>query len=93
VDDFLILAWFFWNAAHNEGQVGFDSGLLAATGLGSAVHDTFLQQCSLSLSELRERLADERMSDAATPWMRYTPPGPASDQYERSVTPSAAARS
>ena len=72
LDDFLALAWFFWNAARNEGQVGFDSGLLAATGLGPRVIDTFLQQCSLSLSELRERLADERVSDAATPWMRYT---------------------
>jgi hypothetical protein len=34
LDDFLTLAWFFWNAARNDGQVGFDSGLLAATGLG-----------------------------------------------------------
>jgi hypothetical protein len=72
LDDFLTLAWFFWNAARNEGQVGFDSSLLAATGLGPQVIDTVLQQCSLSLSELRERFADERMSDAATSWMRYT---------------------
>lgn len=72
LDDFLELAWFFWNAARNEGQVGFPRGLLGATGLGSTVIDAFLQQCSLPLSELRERLADERMSDAATPWMRYT---------------------
>jgi hypothetical protein len=72
VDDFLTLAWFFWNAARNEGQVGFHSGLLAATGLGPKVIDTFLRQCSLSLSELRERLADERMNGTATPWMRYT---------------------
>jgi hypothetical protein len=72
LDDFLTLAWFFWNAARNEGQVGFDSGLVAATGQESKVIDTFLQQCSLSLSELRDRLADERMREAATPWMRYT---------------------
>jgi hypothetical protein len=72
LDDFLALAWFFWNATRNDGQVGFDGGLLAATGLGPKVIDTFLHHCSLSLSELRERLADERMSDAATPWMRYT---------------------
>ena len=72
LDDFLALAWYFWNAARNDGQVGFDAGLVAATGLGPKVIDTFLDQCSLSLSELRERLADERMSDAATPWMRYT---------------------
>lgn len=72
LDDFLALAWFFWNAAQNEGQVGFDSGLLVATGLGPDVIDAFLQQCSLPLSELRDRLADERMGDAATPWMRYT---------------------
>ena len=72
LDDFLALAWFFWNAARIEGQVGFDSGLVAATGLGPKVINTFLQQCSLSVSELRERLADERMSDTASPWMRYT---------------------
>jgi hypothetical protein len=72
LDDFLGLAWFFWNAARNDGQVGFHSGLLAATGLEPKVIDTFLQQCSLSLSELRGRLTDERMSGAATPWMRYT---------------------
>jgi hypothetical protein len=70
--DFLALAWVFWNAARNEGQIGFDRGLLAASGLGTKVIDTFLQQCTLSLAELRERLADERMSDAPTPWMRYT---------------------
>jgi hypothetical protein len=72
LDDFLELAWFFWNAARNDGQVGFSSDLVGVTGLGSTVIDAFLQQCSLSLSELRQRLADERMSDAANPWMRYT---------------------
>jgi hypothetical protein len=61
LDDFLAVAWFFWNAARNKGQVGFDVGLLVATSLPRKVIDTFLQQCSLSLSELRERLADERM--------------------------------
>lgn len=71
LDDFLALAWFFWNAARNAGEVGFDAGLLAATGLGPNVIDTFRQQCTLSLHELRDRLADERMSDAATPWARY----------------------
>ena len=25
LDDFLALAWFFWNAARNEGQVGFNA--------------------------------------------------------------------
>jgi hypothetical protein len=72
LDDFLALAWIFWNAARNEGQVGFDAGLVATTGLGRNTIDVFRQQCSLSLAELRERLADERMSDAATPWTRYT---------------------
>jgi hypothetical protein len=72
LDDFLALAWFFWNAARNASQVGFDAGLLAATGLGPNVINTFRQQCTLSFQELRERLADERMSDAATPWARYT---------------------
>jgi hypothetical protein len=72
LDDFFALAWFFWNAARNEGQVGFDSGLIAATGLGPNTIDVFRRQCTLSLEELRERLADERMSDAATPWARYT---------------------
>ncbi len=45
LDDFLALAWIVWNAARNEGQVGFDSGLLAATGLAPKVIDTFRQQC------------------------------------------------
>ncbi|MBV5246631.1 hypothetical protein KUF57_24145 [Mycolicibacterium sp. PAM1] len=72
LDDLLALAWFFWNAARTAGQVGFDAGLIAATGLESNVIDTFHRQSSLSLQELRERLADERMRDAATPWARYT---------------------
>jgi hypothetical protein len=72
LDDFLALAWVFWNAARNEGQVGFQRDLLTATGLGQGVIETFLRQCSLPVSELRDRLADEGASDAATPWMRYT---------------------
>jgi hypothetical protein len=72
LDDLLALAWFFWNAARNAGQVGFDACLIAATGLESNVIDTFHRQCTLSLQELRERLDDERMRDEATPWARYT---------------------
>jgi hypothetical protein len=72
LDDFLALAWIFWNAARNEGMVGFGADLIATTGLGTKVINTFRQQCSLSLRELREHLADERMVDAATPWARYT---------------------
>jgi hypothetical protein len=72
LDDFLALAWVFWNAARNDGQVGFTRDLLIATGLGENVIAAFTQQCSLSLGELRDRLTDERMSDVATPWMRYT---------------------
>lgn len=41
LDDLLALAWFFWNAARTAGQVGFDAGLIAATGLESNVIDTF----------------------------------------------------
>ena len=33
--------------------------------------DAFVETCTLSLDELRQRLSDERMSDASTPWMRY----------------------
>lgn len=72
LDDPLALAWFFWNAARNAGQVGFGAGLIAATGLESNVIDTFHRQCTLSMQELRERLADEHMRDAETPWARYT---------------------
>ncbi|MDO3635756.1 hypothetical protein [Mycolicibacterium arseniciresistens] len=72
LDDFVALAWFFWNAARNDGQVGFDAGLIDATGLSPNTIETFRRQCTLSLSELRDRLADERMSNAATPWARYT---------------------
>lgn len=72
LDDLLALAWFFWNAARNAGQVGFDAGLIAAAGPGPNVINAFHKQCTLPLQELRERLADERMSDAATPWARYT---------------------
>ena len=72
LDDFLTLAWVFWNAAKNEGQVGFHRDLLIETRLGEDVIAAFTRLCSLPLVELRDRLTDERMSETATPWMRYT---------------------
>ena len=39
----------FWNAARSEGLVGFGADLIAASGLGFNVIETFRQQCSLSL--------------------------------------------
>ena len=71
LDDFLALAWIFWNMTKNDGTVRFQCAFLRDAGVAEDVINTFVETCSLPLSELRQRLADERMSDASTPWMRY----------------------
>ncbi|OBJ26870.1 hypothetical protein [Mycobacterium colombiense] len=71
LDDFLALAWIFWNMTRNEGVVRFQRDTLQEAGIGEDVIACFVESCTLPLSDLRQRLTDERMTDASTPWMRY----------------------